>query len=325
MGKVLLVGGAGFIGVYLAKELLNAGDEVVIYDAYLNYIDPAKSNYDTFLHLRLEDIRDKVKIIRGDIRNKARFFTVLKEEKPESVVLLAALPIASASNTYSEDAMDINLHGTVQILESLRQVDGIKRFLYTSSSMTYGNFEYAPADEKHPTNPMGVYGGTKLAGEILTRVYSKQFGIDYTIIRPSAVYGPTDANRRVSQIFVENAIKGKPLVLHDGGSSKLDFSYIEDVAKGFFLALKSPKAINQTFNITKGEGRSLKELAEIIKELVPNTQIISKPRTKAEKSPERGALDISKAKKLLGYAPKYSLEEGMKKYVEYVKSSGVLK
>ena len=155
-------------------------------------------------------------------------------------------------------------------------------------------------------------------------MFSKQYGIKYTIIRPSAVYGPTDVNRRVTQIFIENALKGKPLVLHNGGTSKLDFSYVEDVAEGFVLALKSSKAENETFNITMGEGRSLKELANIIKSNIPLAKIEYKEAPKEEKRPERGALDIAKARKLLGYTPKYSLEEGMKKYIDFVKKSGVI-
>ena len=109
--------------------------------------------------------------------------------------------------------------------------------------------------------------------------------------------------------------------MHNGGESKLDFSYVEDVADGFVLALKSKKADNETFNITRGEGRSLKEFANIIKSIIPATKIEYKEASKDEKRPERGALDISKAKKILGYNPKYSLEEGTKLYIDFAKKS----
>jgi len=323
--KIFITGGAGFIGSYITRELLASGDEVVIHDAFLNYISPFESNYERLLNLRFKGILDKVKIIRGDIRHKGRFLKILNEEKPDSVINLAALPISTASNLYSEDAMGINLSGTVNILESIREARSVKRFVYASSSMIYGNFQYSPADEKHPTNPLDVYGGTKLSGETLTKVFSKQYGIDYVIVRPSAVYGPTDVNRRVTQLFIESALKSKPLVLHNGGEAKLDFTYVEDIAHGFVLALKSDKSKNETFNITRGEGRSLKELASILQNLIPGTKIISEPVPPDEKRPDRGALDIKKAKKLLGYEPLYSLEEGMKKYVEFVKNSGIIK
>ena len=322
--KVLITGGTGFIGYNIVKELLKSGDEPIIYDSFLNYTPPSKSNYQTYLKIRLKEIGGKVDIIQGDIRNKAYFIQILEKYKPEAVMNLAALPIATISNKFSEEAFEINLHGIVNILESIKKVDFVKRFIYTSSSMVYGDFKYSPTDENHPLSPIDIYGGTKVSGEILTKVYNKQYGLCYTIIRPSAVYGPTDANRRVTQIFVENALTNKPLVLHNGGESKLDFSYVEDVAHGFVLALKSKKAENEIFNITRGEGRSLKELAEIIKKIVPDVKIDYKENPKDEKRPERGALDISKAKKLLGYKPKYSLERGMEKYIEFVKNSGIL-
>lgn len=322
MSRVFLTGGAGFIGTSIAKKLMKAGDDVVVHDAFLNFIDPLESHYETLLKLRLNDLKDKVKIIRGDIRHKGRFLKILNDSQPEIVVHLAALPIAKESNIYSEDAFGINLNGTVNVLESIRQVSSVKRFVYASSSMVYGNFEYSPADEEHPKNPIEVYGGTKLAGEVLTKAYGKKFGIEYTIIRPSAVYGPTDANKRVSQIFVENALQGKMLKLDGGGTTKLDFSYVEDVADGFILAMKSQKAANETFNITKGEGRSLKEFVGILQSLVPNIKTEIVPADKER--PIRGTLDISKSRRLLGYNPKYSLEEGLKIYVDFVRNSGIL-
>jgi nucleoside-diphosphate-sugar epimerase len=322
MSKVFITGGAGFIGANVARELLTHGDELLLHDAFLNFIDPFESNYEKLLKIRLQDIKDKVKIVRGDIRHKGRFLQLMQEFQPDVVVHLAALPIAKQSNMYSEDAFGINLNGTVNILETIRQVSSVKRFVYASSSMTYGNFQYSPADENHPQNPIEVYGATKLASEILTRAYSKRFGLEYTIVRPSAVYGPTDVNKRVSQIFVENALRGKALKLEGGGASKLDFTYVEDIAHGFVLAIKSEKAKNETFNITRGEGRSLKEFVDILKGLIPNLKTEVTPAD--GERPERGTLDISKARKLLGYEPKYSLEDGIKKYVDFVKKSGII-
>jgi UDP-glucose 4-epimerase len=323
MSRVLLVGGAGFIGSYIAKDLLKEGDEVLLYDAFINFIDPLESNYEALLNLRLRSIKDKVKIVRGDIRHKSTFLKVVQDFKPEIVVHLAAIPIAKISNIYPEDAFGINLAGTVNVLETLREVGSVERFIYTSSSMVYGNFEYSPADENHPKAPIEVYGATKLSGELLTQAYGKRFGFDYTIIRPSAVYGPTDANKRVTQIFIENALKGKTIKLDGGGTTKLDFTFVEDVAHGFVLAMKSEKGKNNTFNITRGEGRSLKELVNILQNLFPNIKTEITPPDKER--PERGALDISKARKLLGYKPQYSLEEGMKVYVDFVKKSGIVR
>ncbi len=320
--KVFLCGGAGFIGAEISRQLLRQGHEVIIYDAFLDFIGPLHSNYQHYLKKRLGDIKDKVKIIKGDVRNPGELSRALKEEQPEKVVFLAALPIATVSNKEPETAASILSNGLINCLEAVRRFPCVNQFIYTSSSMVYGDFAYTPADEEHPTNPKDVYGGLKLAGELITKVYGTQYGLRYTIIRPSAVYGPTDVNKRVTQLFLENAFANRSLTLHNGGESRLDFTYVEDTAQGFVKALLSPNAIGQTFNITRGEGRSLKELAEIIKKHVPTAQIEHKEAPKDEKRPERGALNIDKARKLLGYEPEHSLEEGMEKYIQFMNVHG---
>ncbi|MFH0798849.1 MAG: NAD-dependent epimerase/dehydratase family protein [Pseudomonadota bacterium] len=320
--KILINGGVGFIGYHLSKKLLDDGHDVVIYDAFINYIPADKSTYALYLHARLADLDKRVEIIRGDIKDVDHLIKTIKEHRPEVLINLAAVPIATASNEMPWELIEVNLEGTIAILDAIRSTDSVRRFVYTSSSFVYGNFKKEPADENHITEPIDIYGGTKLAGEILTKTIGKKFGIEYTIIRPSAVYGPTDANRRVTQIFVENALSGKPLILHDGGSGRLDFSCVMDVADGFALAALSPKARNETFNITCGEGRSMRSFAEILQRLVPGVKIIERPSDDIR--PERGALDISKARRLLGYNPKYPLEKGMEEYVRYVKDSGIL-
>lgn len=190
--------------------------------------------------------------------------------------------------------------------------------------MVYGNFlrdskdNIIPAKEEQTCNPIGIYGAMKLSGEHVVKVYHHRFNIPYTIIRPSAVYGPTDCNRRVTEIFLTNALNDKELVLDNGGRHRLDFTYAEDLAKGFFLAATHKKALGETFNMTRGEGYQIKELANIISKLVPNTKIVESNLSPYR--PNRGALDISKATRLLGYNSQYSLKKGMKKYYEFVKS-----
>jgi len=322
MTGIFITGGVGFIGYYVSKELVTQGHQVTAYDAFLNYIDPVKSNYHAYLDMRLRDLGDRIRVVRGDTRHLVGLIAALKESQPEVVIHLAAIPLATASNQFSEEAIQINLNGTVTMLEAVRVTPSVKRVVFASSSFVYGDFRYEPADEDHPTDPIDVYGGTKLAGEALVKGVGRRFGIEFVIVRPSAVYGPTDANRRVTQIFVENAILGRPLVLHDGGRSRVDFTYCEDTAHGVVLAALHPAAANEVFNVTRGEGRSIKELAEIIARLVPGTCTDERPA--GEPRPERGALDISKARRLLGYEPRYSLEEGMERYVAFVQQSGLL-
>lgn len=328
MSTTLLTGGAGFIGSYVTKELLNLGHKVIIYDAFINYIEPNEGFYPVHLKYRLREFSNhentqNLEIIRGDIRDYNFFLQTLKQFKPETIIHLAAIPLATASNKFTDEAIDINMNGLISIIKAVGAVDFVKRIVYTSSSFVYGHFQYTPADENHPKNPIDVYGGTKLAGENIIKGFGERFGVEYIIIRPSAVYGPTDSNLRVSQILIQNALMGKPLVLHDGGESTLDFSYVEDVANGFVLAAINNQVKNEDFNITRGEGRTLKEFAEIIKNYIPDTKIQIVPGTD-EKRPKRGALDISKARKLLDYNPKYNLEEGIKKYLEFIKKNNLI-
>ena len=321
--KILITGGAGFIGYYITKELLSLNNEVIIYDAFLNYISPLESRYQEYLEYRLNDIKNKAHVIRGDIRNGGYLVKVLNDTKPEIVIHLAAIPIAKASNQFSEEAIQINLNGTITALECIKSVNCVKRFIFTSSSFIYGDFQYEPADESHPPKPIDIYGATKLSGEIFTRSFGSRFGIEYTIIRPSAVYGPTDANRRVTQILVENAISGEPLIMHNNGLDRIDFTFVKDTAHGFVLAALSEKAKNETFNITRGEGKSILDFANMLRNLYPDLIIVQKPQD--DKRPNRGALDIRKAKKLLGYEPKYDLLSGVYEYVDFILKNGFLK
>jgi nucleoside-diphosphate-sugar epimerase len=321
--KILITGGAGFIGYYIAKELLSLNAEVIIYDAFLNYISPPESRYASYLEYRLNNIRNKARVIRGDVRDKKYLMRVFKDVKPEVVIHLAAIPIAKVSNEFSEEAIQINLNGTITILECIRSVSNVRRFVFASSSFIYGDFRYEPADENHPANPVDIYGATKLSGEILIKSLGREHGIEYAVVRPSAVYGPTDANRRVSQILIENAILRKPLILHNKGLDRIDFTYVKDTAHGFVLAALSENAKNETFNITRQEGKSVGEFVDILKDIFPDLTIEERPSD--IRRPKRGTLDTTKAKKLLGYKPKHDLRSGVGEYVNFILDNGFLK
>lgn len=316
--SVFITGGAGLIGSYICRNLLARGVQPIVFDAFVQYISPLDSLYQNYLTDRFRGIREQVVFVRGDTRNKDDVRRAILKHRPERIIHLAALPIADLSNHHSEEALSSILQGAVNVMEVVRDVDFIKRFVYTSSSMVYGDFQRTPADEEHPKKPKDVYGGTKYAGEVMVETFGRRYGIEYTIIRPSAVYGPTDVNRRVSQIFVENALKGKPLMLHRGGDNTLDFTYVEDTADGFVRATFAEEARNEVFNITRGEGRTLKDFVTILRTMIPNIEV---KETEGDLfRPKRGSLDISKAKRLLGYQPKYSLEDGLKIYVEFVRA-----
>jgi nucleoside-diphosphate-sugar epimerase len=188
--KVLVIGGAGFIGSYVVKKLLSLGHSVVVYDAYIQYFDPVENrNYQSFTQERHNGITG-VEFIRGDTRDTSFLQRVIAKHRPSHIMHLATLPMANIGDENPEEAISSIVEGTVNVLDAIRDVDYVERFVYISSSMVYGDFEYAPADEDHPKKPKGIYGGAKLAGEILTEAYGRRYSIPYTIIRPSAVYGP---------------------------------------------------------------------------------------------------------------------------------------
>ncbi len=324
MSKVLITGGAGFIGSYVSRKLLDQGHEVIIYDAFVHYISPLKSVLKDFTELRFEGIADQIDFRRGDTRDKAHLRRIILETKPDHILHLAALPIADLSNRHSEEALASILEGAVNVLEVLRDVDFVNRFVYISSSMIYGDFEQVPAPEDHPKRPKDIYGGTKYAGEILTETYSRRYNIPYSIIRPSAVYGPFDVNRRVSQIFVENALLGKPITLYGGGRQVLDFTFVEDIADGIIKVMFSKKGLGEAFNITYGLGYTLRELADILLTHFEDLEIKIVEEEDVFR-PKRGALSIEKAKSLVGYDPQYSLDAGIQRYLDVYQNLAVFK
>ena len=173
------------------------------------------------------------------------------------------------------------------------------------------------ANETEEKNPKEAYGIMKYSGEIITKGLCKLYNIPFTIIRPSAVYGPTDMNRRVSQVFIEAAINNKEIYV-EGPNEKLDFTYIDDLVDGLILAGIKSSAKNETFNMTFGKGRKLIDFVNILKKYFPNLKIKIKPKDKTK--PSRGTLSVSKAKKLLNYKPKISIEKGVEKYLRFLKN-----
>lgn len=324
MSKVLITGGAGFIGSYVCRKLLKMNHEVVVYDAFIQYISPLKSILKKYTELRFQGIADQIEFRRGDTRDKSHLRRVILETRPDRILHLAALPIADLSNRHSEEALTSILEGAVNVLEVLRDVDFVERFVYISSSMIYGDFEEIPAPEDHPKRPKDIYGGTKYAGEVMTETYSRRYEIPYSIVRPSAVYGPYDVNRRVSQIFVENALLGKPITLYGGGYQALDFTFVEDAAEGMIKVMFHEKGQGEAFNITYGRGYTLRELAEILKTNFADLDVKIVEEEDVFR-PKRGALSIEKAKDFVGYNPQVSLEEGIKRYLEVYRDLDVFK
>jgi len=193
----------------------------------------------------------------------------------------------------------------------------VEQFIFLSSSLVYGNFLTEAVDEEHPLNSIGIYGALKVAGEKIVIAYQQVFDLAYTIIRPSALYGPRCVSRRVGQVFIENAFSGSKLRVEGDGSERLDFTYVNDLVDGICLAIQKPAARNEIFNMTYGNSRSIQEVVMIIRQYFPEVQVEMLEREKL--IPLRGTLNIQKARTLLDYNPQNPVEIGFPKYIQWYK------
>jgi nucleoside-diphosphate-sugar epimerase len=227
------------------------------------------------------------------------------------------MPLANLAIEQPEEALQAIMTGTMNVLQVARDIPTLKRFVYVSSSMVYGDFVRTPIREDDPKDPKEIYGSIKLSGELITRAFSRLFDIQFSIVRPSAVYGPTDNNRRVLGIFCENALSGKPLIVK-GTQQALDFTFVTDIATGIALVTLHEKGAGKAFNVTRGRGRTILEAAEIVARLVPGTRIDVADVDGA--LPTRGTLDITAARELVGYEPKVDIEEGLGRYIDHLRA-----
>jgi nucleoside-diphosphate-sugar epimerase len=324
MKKVLVTGGLGLIGFHFVKALaaLNKYD-IHIVDNKEYFFEKGLHNYNYYLSLREKELSVlPVNIITAAIDNRDQTRNIYKSISPDFVIHFAGMPVAGVADYYPEAAKKHIFDATFNLLDAFTEKNP-EQFIYISSSMVYGNFpkdekgKIIPPDETAPCNPTDIYGSLKLCCENMVKAFHLRKKLTYTIIRPSAVYGFTDCNFRVTELFTANALLGRPLLLDNGGKHLLDFSYAEDVAAGIIRCVENSKAHNETFNISCGQGRSIYELSQIISKLIPDT-IIQNTESKPFR-PNRGAMNITKAILWLGYKPAHNLEAGMKLYVEKVK------
>lgn len=322
--RIALVGGAGFIGHNLALRLNELGAHVQIVDGLevnnllsFTALPRNAENRDLYLKMidqRLELINEaEIPLHVLDARDYDGLSRTLGEVKPDVVVHLAAVAHAGKSNKDPHSTFGHSLRTLENALDYSR--NGVEHFIFFSSSMVYGNFLSPEVDEDHPLDPIGIYGALKLAGEKFVHAYRQVFDLPYTIIRPSALYGPRCVSRRVGQIFIEKALVGATLQVDGEGEEKVDFSYIDDVVAGVVAAISRPEARDQAFNITAGNARSLSELVEIVTEHFPEVDVEYVERDRLR--PFRGTLKIDKARELIGYEPQVSLEEGLDRYVAW--------
>ena len=321
--KIALVGGAGFIGHNLAIKLASLGADVTIFDAFsvnniLNQIEKgANTNNDELYSYFLKErvallVSSGVNVKIGDFSD--RFVTAKHlDEGFDIVYLLAAVSHASRSNTNPVFAMSNSLLPLINVVNELAQRKS--RLVFLSSSTVYGNFEKEVVTEKDRCNPFGMYAVMKYSCEMILKEMKEHTDFNYSVVRPSALYGERCISRRVSQIFLENSAAGINSSFLGNVDEKLDFTYIEDLVQGLILAGVEEKARGEVFNITFGEAQKVLSLVDILREYFPDATVKIEPRNQA--TPLRGTLSNEKARDLLGFNPKYSLSKGYPKYIQW--------
>ncbi len=299
--NILITGGCGFIGSYLVRRLIDLKNisKIVVLDIK----DCEYENVD-FIHM---DIRDKnIAYIMHNI---------------DIVIHLAALIDVRESVLNPNLYHDINVNGTLNILDSCIK-NHVSKIIFTSSAAVYGNPMYLPIDEKHPLNPLSPYGASKAASELYISAYHYSYNIDAVIFRLFNVYGYGQSSKYagVIKIFMENALKNRPLEIFGDGFQTRDFIYVEDVIDAIVKSMKMDIDFN-IFNIGSGKSLSINSLAKIFSKILDRELKIihSKPR---KGDIRHSYANIDKAKKILGWVPKTSIEDGLRRMLEkYVKES----
>lgn len=301
--RVLITGGAGFIGHHTAIYLSKKGFEVVVLD------NLSRARKDSLLLLK----RNGIRVIVGDLLGE-RLPKTLAEVRPEAVVHAAAL--ISVEESFEKPLLynKVNVEGTLRLLDELLKLDSVEYFIYLSSAAVYGDPKYLPIDEEHPTEPLSPYGASKLAAEHYVKVYSN-LGLKAAILRLFNVYGPRQNLEYAGVIakFVNRIRRGKPPVIFGDGKQTRDFIHVQDVVEAIQRALE--RRIEGVFNLAYGKPASVLELAEMLLRITKrDLKPIFKPPRPGDV--RHSYANVEKMAKALAWKPKISLEDGLRMLLE---------
>lgn len=329
--KILVTGGAGFIGSHICERLLEEGAEVAVYD-----------NFSTGKFENLSEIKDKVTVTEGDINNYEETKNAIKVN---SIVIHEAFPYGVATRELDKQFETDGAVGTFNVLRAAVECD-IEKVVYASTVAVYGEQEYTPLDEKHAKNPFLPYGATKYIGELYCSAFSRVYGIDTVSLRYFNVYGPRYATFDHSAMvhFLERVIENKPPLIYGDGNQIRDYTYIYDIVEGTIAAVIKPTTKGDVFNLGEGNGIKIIDLAKKIiaasgKALEPRFAELDEYRHIKTGLPygittkvgdkyldtRKYVANIDKAKKILGYNPKTRLDDGIGKTLEWMKKQKGLK
>jgi len=314
--KILITGGAGFIGSACAKKLLERGDNVVLIDNFNNYYNPQLKHDRIKIFLKARSQKNKLKLYTGDIRDEKFLEKVFRKEKPDKIIHLAAMAGVRASLDNPALYADVNVMGTTYLL-GLSVKYGVKNFVYASSSSVYGDSRKIPFSETDNVDePISPYAATKKATELLAHVYSHIHKLKTTGLRYFTVYGPWGRPDMGVFKFIENIIRGKTIGVYNFGKMRRNFTYIDDIVSGTIVALDADLSC-EIMNI--GGDRD-----EALLDYIAAVEHYSGKKAKKKMMPMQPgdvrstAADISKLKKL-GWKPTTRIGEGVQNFVDWYK------
>jgi nucleoside-diphosphate-sugar epimerase len=314
--NILVTGGLGLIGHNVIKRLQDQGHRVCVMDTYTTYGIIPQDEINYLMTERHKKIAEDTCIYNDDICDNHAVKRIFEIQRPEIVIHMASFPRQKVVNANPALGSKVMSEGLVNLLEACNFYN-VRKFIYISSSMVYGNFKN-DVKEDYDCKPQGQYGILKLAGEWLVKDYSRRTNLAYTIIRPSAVYGPLDVEDRVISKFILRAMRGDTLKVNGAGET-LDFTFVDDAADGIVAAALSDNTNNKTYNITKSHSRTLLDAANLAVKIVGNGEIDVGERDLD--FPSRGSLNIDAARKDFGFDPKVDVDEGFEIYYHWLKNS----
>ena len=309
--RILITGGAGFIGSHLSEKYTLKGHTVLCLD---NFMNGDLGNIRGLLNYK------NFKLIKGDVRDFDLLEKIIRDA--DVIIHLAAQIHVDRSILEPKLTCDINIFGTLNILELARRYD-IGTVIHTSTSEVYGSAQYVPMDENHPLDAPHPYGASKIAADRMCNAYIQTYGVNVCIMRPFNTFGPRQRDvgyGGVISIFVKRSLNGEPPIIYGDGAQTRDYTYVEDLVEAYDLVLKYNKPISEPINFGTGKEVKIIDLANKIISLCGKGKI--RPVHVAPRPGEvkRLVADYSKAKKLLGWEPKYTLDEGLKKFIEWYKN-----
>lgn len=309
--KILLTGVAGFIGSHVAEALLARGDAVTGIDNFNDYYSPARKR----ANVEVLTSWGGLTLHEADVRDREGIERICAQDSFDAIVHLAAMAGVRNSITNSPLYVEVNVLGTVNLLEAARKA-GIPHFVFASTSSVYGRSARIPFREDDPLGrPLAPYPATKIAGEVMGHAYHNLFGISFTALRFFSVYGPRGRPDMMPYHVTECIVQGREFTLYEGGQMHRDWTYIDDIVMGVLAALDRPVGY-QVINLGRGEPVLMADFVKLAEHLVGKpAHVLAAPAPPSE--PPITYADITKAREMLGYNPTVSVSEGMQRFWEW--------